>query len=66
MHKQNQIYGKTIKGLTLQTKYQMTKVTNIVQITDQIANVKSSKDSSDYKGIIALGNCLSSTYFLAH
>jgi hypothetical protein len=39
----------------------MTKVASIVQITDQIANGKSSKDSSDYKGIIALGNGLNST-----
>jgi hypothetical protein len=55
----------------------MTKVASIVQITGQIANDKgckhcldyngkSSKDSSDYKGILALGNGLSSTYFLAH
>jgi len=44
----------------------MTKVADIVHITDQIANVKSGKQSSDYKGIIALGNGLSSTYFLVH
>ena len=44
----------------------MTKVADIVHIIDQITNVKSGKQSSDYKGIIALGNGLSSTYFLAH
>ena len=36
----------------------MKQVASIVQITGQIANDNSSKDSSDYKGIIALGNGL--------
>ena len=44
----------------------MTKVADIVHITDQIANVKSGKQSSDYKGIIALGNGLSPTLILPH